>query len=370
MKRILSVACLFMLGGAVAQAQDYFRQYGNEPLSVINQTTDPNSKEVLTLVGLDRGDLILRIPGRQGEVGIPLNSENLKLQIQYPDDVALAMRHMEKGEYEEAIPLMRPSVYAVFKYFDIPPESMNVHPIINQYLLALTSTKDHDQETAELIRRIPLKKAPPAFSLHALRYVTHLVEMGQQDQALQLLNRIPMDASNTAMLDMVMKFAGELREEGNLDEAQFLYDRIQLSEGTPQAQLAILWSAYCNVALGRAQLADIFVDKAGRLTPDDRAYSLAQLVKAKIKLDTLNYTAAMEEVAQGVVAVDVSYEWAPELIYTAGFCYENLEFPDTAREVYQEIILFWPENKWAAQCEQGLSRLPPPSPKEEAPSGA
>ncbi|WP_309397758.1 tetratricopeptide repeat protein [Cerasicoccus maritimus] len=370
MKRLFSVACLFILGAAATQAQDYFRQYGNETIPVINQTTDPKSTEVLTLVGLDRGDLILRIPGRQGEVGIPLQSANLKLQIQYPDDVALAMRNLESDEYEAAIPLMRPTVYTVFRYFEIPPESMNVHAIIDSYLKALTSAPGHEQEAGELLRRIDLKKAPAAFSQHALRYVTSMVDLGQQDAALTMLNRIPMNADNVEMLDMVMDFAGELRDQGNLDEAQFLYDRLQQTEGTDHAQESILWSAYCNVALGRAQLAGIFVDKAGDLEPEDRVYSLAQLVKAKIKLDTLNYTGAMEEAAQGVVAVDVGFSWAPELIYTTGLCYENLDFPDTAREVYQEIVLFWPENKWATLSEQGLFRLPPPAPKEEAPSGA
>ncbi|WP_269542045.1 tetratricopeptide repeat protein [Cerasicoccus fimbriatus] len=370
MKRILSVACLLFLGAAAAQAQDYFRQYGNEPMQVINQTTDPSSTEVLTLVGLDRGDLILRIPNRKGEVGIPLKSENLKLKIQYPDDVALGLRNIESGEYEEAIPRLRPSVYAVIKYFDIPAESMNVHEIINQYLIALNNAPGHDEEISGLIRRIPLDTAPPIFSVRALEFVTRLVELGKQDEALNLLNRIPMEADNEAMLDLVMDFAGQLREEGNLDEAQFLYDRLQQSKGTEQAQIAVLWSAYCNVALGRAQLAGIFVDKAGNLKPDDRAYSLAQLVKARIMLDSLNYTAAMEEAAQGVVGVDVGYSWAPELIFVAGLCYENLDYPDTAREVYNEIILFWPENKWAQESQKGLIRLPPPSPKEEAPSGA
>ncbi|GHB99254.1 tetratricopeptide repeat protein [Cerasicoccus arenae] len=367
MKRILTVACLLTLSALAANAEDYFRKYGNKPVKVINQSTDPASQEVLNLTGVDRGDLILKFENRPGEVGLPLDTEGLKLSIQFPDSVGVAYKQINKGEYAEAIEVLRPMVYPLVQYFEVPPENINSHEIIERYVFALVNSKGNDEEISELLRRIPLKKAPPIFSLHALHYVARLVEMGQQQDALKLLNRIPMDSDNPIMLELVMEFADDLREEGNLDEALFLYDRLQQTKGTEQAVLATLWSAYCNVVLERYQLAGIFVEKAGKFTAEDRPYSLAQLVKAKIELETLNYTAAMEEVAKGVVATDVSYNWSPELIYTTGLCYENLDFPDTAREVYHEIVLFYPESKWAKEAEGGLMRLPPPAPKEEAP---
>jgi len=369
MKRFIAIASFLVASATAALAQDYFRQYGNNPVPVKNLSQGQNSQEVLTLVGLDRGDLVLRFPNRPGEVGLPLDTEGLSLQVQFPNEVPQAYGQIEGGEYKEAITTLRPIVYPLMKYFEIPPENMNVHEVIERYIFALISDKGHEEEVAELIRRIPLDTAPPVFSLHALRFVTQLVEQGEQQQAIALLNRIPMgadnEANNEAMLKLVMQFADDLREDGALDEALFLYDRLQQVEGTEQAVLATLWSAYCNVTMERYQLASIFVDEAGNFTPEDKPYSLAQLVRGKIKLERLDYRAAMEEVAQGVVAVDVSYNWAPELIYTTGLCYENLDFPDTAREVYNEIVLFYPESKWAQAAEEGLMRLPPPAPKTD-----
>lgn len=374
MRRFLSIISLLAAGALPLQAQDYFQEYGNNPVPVLNLTQGQGANETLTLVGLERGDLLLRFPNRPGEVGLPLNTENLQLQIQFPNTVNQAYRQIEQGQYEEAIVTLRPMVYPVMKYFEVPPESINVHEIIERYLFALISAKGHDAEVAEILRRIPLKTAQPVFSLHALRYVTQLVEQGKQEDAIRLLNRIPMstenEANNQAMLKLVMQFADELREDGNLDEALFLYDRLQQAKGTQQATLATLWSAYCNVSMERYQLASIFVDRAGEFTAEDMPYSLAQLVRAKIQLEKLDYTAAMEQASQGVVAVDVSYNWAPELIYTTGLCYENLDFPDTAREVYNEIVLFYPENKWAKEAENALLRLPPPAPKAEPEPGA
>ncbi len=370
MRAFFITASLLLASAFPVLAQDYFAEYGNKPVPVINKTQDANSQEIMTLVNLDRGDIVLQFPNRTGEVGIPIDNQELKIEIQYPDSVARAYKMIDDGQYEEAIVELRPLVYPVFKYFKVRPESINAHEIIERYIFALSSsTQGHDEELAELIGRISLKEAPPIFSLHALRYVTRLVEQGKQTEAIKLLNRIPMstdnEADNAAMLNLVMEFADKLREDGALDEALFLYDRIQQAEGTEQAQLATLWSAYCNVVLERYQLASVFVEKAGKFIPEDKPYSLAQLVLGRIRLEKLDYTSAMQEIAQGVVTVDVSYNWAPELIYLAGLCYENLDFPDTAREVYNEIMLFYPDNKWAKEAETGITRLPPPAPKTD-----
>lgn len=369
MKRFLIITSI-CLTAAVAQAQDYFKEYGNAPIRVINKTQDPASTQELTLVNLDRNELILRFPNRQGEVGLPIDTENLKLEIIFPDSVNKAYKQIDNAEYEEAITTLRPMVYPLMKYFDIPPENMNLHEIVERYTFALVSANGHEEEVETLFKRIPLEKAPPVFSLHALRFVTKLVEQEKKQEALRLLNRIPMDKDSTPMLKLVLKFADELREGGNLNEALFLYDRLQQAKGTPQAEIAQMWSAYCNVSLDRSQLALILLERVGKLKPEDDAYSLGQLVLGKIELQDLDYMNAMEEIAKGVVAADVSFNWTPELSYNAGYCYEKLDAPDTAREIYNEIMLFYPESKWAREAETGLTRLPPPAPKEVEDPGA
>ena len=132
MIRIFTIASLLIASASVALAQDYFQQYGNKPVPVINYSKGQASDQVLSLVGLERGDLILRFPNQSGEVGLPLDTEELKLEIQYPEAVKKAYGQIEKGEYKEAIATLRPMVYPVVKYFEVPPENINVHEIIER----------------------------------------------------------------------------------------------------------------------------------------------------------------------------------------------------------------------------------------------
>ncbi|MGE9295227.1 MAG: tetratricopeptide repeat protein, partial [Puniceicoccales bacterium] len=147
--------------------------------------------------------------------------------------------------------------------------------------------------------------------------------------------------------------------------ALFLYERVQEATGTEAATIATLWTAYCNVMLGRSQTAALFVEKAGNFEPDQKPYSLAKMVTGKIELEALDYMDAMELLAQAVVTADVGYNWTPELTYMVGLCYENLDLPDTAREVYKEVILFYPDSQWSDKAQEATLRLPPPAPKEE-----
>lgn len=370
MKPPILVACLTLtaLAPVFGQVQvDYFEEFAREPVPVVNRSIGVTSEQKLWLVGEDQGDLLLRVtPARpEGEIGFPKDSEGLLLQVLLPEETYEGVTKIAQGKLEEGIMLMRPTMYPLIQYLNLPTSAINIHPTVERFVYALVNTPGHENEANEVIRRIPLTEVPPEFTVHALTLVTRLVEVGDKESALRLLNRIPMDEENQRMLDLVMSFADRMRQENNLDEALFLYDRIQQAEGTEAATLATLWSAYCNVEQNRLQMAEIFVDEAGDFGPEDRAYSLARLVNAKVQLKDQDFTDAMKEAAQGVVAADVGYNWMPELTFTVGECYENLEQPDTAREVFNEVILFYPDSAWAEAAKESLGRLPPPAPTEE-----
>lgn len=371
MKFRTTIASLCLLGVLSASAQDggnYYNRSSKTSVPVIDRTTVGGSEKTLYLMGEEGGNLLFSGTA-QGRVQIekPKNTEGLLLQVLYPDDTYEAIRQINDGKFEEGIATLRPIAYPLIPYLSLPAGSMNIDPVAERFVYALVNAPGYEREANQAIRHIPLTKVAPAYTMHALTLVTRLVEIGQSDAALQLLNRIPMSKDSEAMLELVMSFADKMREEGNLDEALFLYDRIQQAKGTEAATLAALWSAYCNVALDRIQMASLFVEKAGSFKPEERPYSLARLVEAKIALKNGSYEGCMKEAAEGVVAADVGYNWTPELTYTVASCYENMAQPATAREVYREIILFYPESDWAVKAREALQHLPAPTPAKDEP---
>jgi len=365
------VSLTLLFAAVLASAQDYYAQFGNEPVPVLNRSVGQTSNNRLFLTGVDRGDLILKTDptsARSAEVGMPMDAEGLRLQVLFDDRTMEAVRAVTEGQYDEAIGALRPKVYPLIKYLEVPPEKINVHEVVERYLFALVNADGHEEEVNALIRRIPLTQVPPVFSVHALSYVSKLVDQGERSAALRLLNRIPLDAENPTMLALVIDFANSLREQGSFEEALFLYERVQSAEGTEAAQLATLWTAYCNVMLDRQGTAALFVEEAGEFTREQKPYSLAKMVQGKIEIESLDYDDAMEKLAQAVVSADVGYSWTPELTYLVGLCYENLNLPDTAREVYKEVILFYPDSPWSDKAQEATMRLPPPAPKTDEPA--
>ncbi|MEO0794995.1 MAG: tetratricopeptide repeat protein [Verrucomicrobiota bacterium] len=367
---IFALVSLLLSSGLFAQqdGSQYYGLYAGKPVKVINRTAGSQRTGELYLVGVDRGDLLLSVNPNQtlgGQIGLPIDTQGLNLQVVFPNTVVEAINDINTGNYEKGIAVLRPMVYPLLAYLKIPEDSINIHKVVERYLYALVNSNGNEVEAAEIIRRLPLNEIPPAFTVNSLVFVSKFVEMGNKEEALRLLNRIPMDPKNPRMLDLVLQFANDLRSSENYDEALLLYDRLQSAKGTEQATLATLWSAYCNVALDRFQIANLFVEKAGDFKPEDKPYSLARLVQGKIELQKMDFPKAMEFIAEGVVATDVGYNWAPELTFTVGYCYENMDFPDTAREVYKEVILFYPDSIWSTEAEEATLRLPPPAPREE-----
>ena len=45
----------------------------------------------------------------------------------------------------------------------------------------------------------------------------------------------------------------------------------------------------------------------------------------------------------------------------AAEAYENLELNDAARNVYQQVMIFYKSTKWEKQSQERMANLPPPA---------
>lgn len=364
MKTLISSSFLLLLAGAVLTAQettDYYRQYSGAPLPVINRTGGGDTR--LFLVSSDDQDLIFRYqPTDRREIGVPIDTNDLQIYYPPPQELLDAMRSYETGNLDRAISQMRQYVYPMVPYLEVPASKFNIHPYVERFTTALVQSDGYEAEAAALFRRIPLDSVSPEFGNQAIRLVEKLVEAGMNNDAMILLNRLPLTGPNS-ILPRIMSFANHLRNQGNIDEALFLYQRVMDIPDVPEARTALLWTSYCNLIQGRMETARLFLRRAGELEPSDPGYSLKQLILGRIHLLNDDVMEAMAEISRGVVFTDVVEDWAAEIIFTAGHCYELLSKPNTAREVYGEVILFYPSTTWGERSKERLEVLPPAAPR-------
>jgi len=343
---------------AQAQVSQYLARYGDTMVPVLDQTGDRSTRLFL----VDRqGDTIIFKQSRRGPgtLELSVDLEGLRLRLEYPEAYNAARRAVAEGEFEDAIESLRPVFYPLFKYMDLDEEKTNFHPVMELYLDALISAEQYD-EAFELIDRVDLGEMPGIIVSKAFSLAEALSDAGQSDKAIELVNDLPLSAEREEFLPRIMDFAAELRENGELDRALQLYQRVQQIPGVAVRLEAVLWSAYGNILRGRTATAEIFIDEVGEVSRDNRIFSLKKLVEGLIYLerDEPDYIRAMQQISQGVIYSDIRYNWMPELLYTAGKCYENLERPQVAREVYGQVTLFYPDSQWADKAGTAVDDLP------------
>lgn len=367
MKSLLPILLVLGFSGSLLSGQevpDYFAQYRDTPVPIINRTGGPETE--LYLVGVEQGDLIFRYsPYDSREIGIPLDTDGLKLFYKPDRNFLQALSLVELGDMRVAVEGMRSGVYPLVQYLDIPTDKINIHQYVERFAFALANSDANQDEAVAFFSRIPLSQLPPAFTQHALRLVEKLIANGDRTSALALMDRLPLSGEDT-LLPKLLRFANSLRKDGNIEQALFLYQRMQSNEGTPEAEEALLWIAYCNVELGRVETGKIFLDQAGQLEPGDAGFSLAALIRGNILLLEEKPLEAMKAISRGVVYTDVGADWAPEISFKAGLLYEDLGKPETARAIYDEVLLFYPSTQWGKASQERLQNMP--APEEEQPA--
>ncbi len=344
---------------SVSPNQDWDTLWGQKEIPILVSSGGRTSESFL--LGVQGAELELRLADTQSvneRVFIPLNDiQEFILEFAIPEELMEARNALRQdGPEAEVLDLMRPYVWPLVKYLPVPEEHFNIHPLVDEYLGGLIEA-GHFDEAYAMVLEIPLTRVTPNYVQHTLNLSERLVEAGSHTRALALLGIVPLTNDDLELHNLLMQYAGQLRSAGNLDEALILYDRIRSLSGNPYCTKAILWTAYCNVRLNRVESARLFLEEAGELESRDPDFSLRQLVLARIGLLDEDFHEAMEQVSQGVIFSRIGYAWIPELLYTNGLCYESLGNPETARTVYDQLILFFPSNPWADQGRERLEAL-------------
>ncbi|MEM9227477.1 MAG: hypothetical protein AAGA45_05875, partial [Verrucomicrobiota bacterium] len=337
----------------IAQEDDLYQKFANIPVPVVNQTGGANAQ--LYMIGIKGREIVFRFePTAREEITIPLDTQGLYIFFNPPRTYNGHTSLIRSRQYDKAVEAMRPYTYPLLKFAQIPSNNTNIHPIIDSFATAL-SRSDYLDEAVDVFSRLPLDQLDPRFIDHAFVVTDRLVEAGRMDDAIKLLDQLPLTGDRAAeMRPRLFQFANSQREQGNIQSALFLYERLKDIPGNPNQDEAILWTAYCNMELGKPQTAELFVDLVGPLKPDQRAFSLQKLVSGRIDMKADRLMDAMRKISHGVVAADIAYPWMPELLYRSGELYQKLDQPDVAREVFGEVDLLFSSSPWGQRSRRAL----------------
>lgn len=339
-------------------AQDWMAVHGDKPVPV---RLFSGTARDLDLLAIADGELELRPVGESGaaRVLVPLaDAGRFRLQLLLPADFATARERISEGNYGAAIELMRPTVYPMVRFLEVPPEILPIHELVRDFTTALLVAGNLNEGVA-LLRRMPLASLEPGFFDLALQAVTRLIENGRTGEAMNLLRGLPLSAATESWFPRLFSLAAQLRSTDRLPEALAVYEKILAVPGTPWALRARLWTAYGNVRLGRVDDARAVLASSPAPDREQREFSLHQLVLARIELASEDKLGALDAAAPGVVYSRIDDDWAAELRWIVGQSYEAAGKPQVAKGIYEEIQIFYPGSPWARVAQERLDVLAP-----------
>ncbi len=342
---------------AAQELLNYIGRYRSESVNAV--VAHDRGSEAVTLLRLEGDDIVYRPQRQQVGEAVRAISEIKNLHFQQPSNYASAVQNIRDTLYKEGIDKMRPFVYSILTYQDIP--SNNFFPLINYYFQALVNAKENN-EAIYLVRNLKdLNRATPEFMDNILSFSRVLVEGGKQVDAATILNRIPFNQENPDLLQTISNYADDLRRKERYTEANFLYNRLIEAGESPFRLRSILWHIYGDATAQRTAIADVFLTRYLPEAPptDDPFFSLYQLIQARIHLLHDRQEQAIREVTRGVVFAMLDSEWTSELFYLNGQSYERLENLPTAAEIYNTIKIFYPNSRWAIRSQARLDEITP-----------
>ena len=386
--------------------QDYFAVHAGElPVKVYYGM----KAQPMSLLGVDPTKGI--IFAKQGTAKVQLELRGLQRQnikgftYDWPASERAAMSRLANEQYDpRLLTAVRPVIYKLLRYVEIPFEYFPIHDACLNYVQALLGM-DQLNEAFYILARLNLSKLDEfgyrEFSEASLDLAGKLIIKNPKSAktARALLQRVQIrdDSGDHASY---LRLANSLRDQGLYNEAITEYARlgpiVSRSVNSPYKTILQLWPIYCYVKLYETYSKYAARDKkyaaaAGKMfntalqsikkideTPPARRtneYSLYKLIRSLIRVQYARqyetagdqvksaeyYRQSVLEVTEGIVTARVGLEWVPESLIMAAEAYENLELHEAARNVYRQVMIFYKSTKWEKQSQESMANLPPPA---------
>ncbi len=383
---------------------DFFRVHqGALPVKVYYGTNPRN----MSLLGIDgsKGIIYAKLEGA-GQLQLELRGlkkQNIsRFEFAWPKDTMKALDLLTNEQYDpRLLPGLRPVMYKIMLFLEIPQEFFLVHDACLAYVQALVAMEQFD-EAFYVLSRINLTKLDEfgyrEFSEEALNLAGKMISADAKtaQSARALLQKVSI-RDNTGDHASYLKLADSLRAQGLYTDAISEYARlspiVKKSPGSPYNEILRIWPVYCYVKLYEqyakaaakdkryhAYASKYFntalqtIKKIDEKPPPRQSgeYSLYKLVRALIRVQYARmheakgdeikaadeYRQSVLEVTEGIISARVGLDWLPESLMMAGDAYEKLKLFESAGNVYKQVEMFYKSTKWERLSKERLAQLP------------
>lgn len=413
MKKTLSAfLCLpvfvVMVSPAVAQQPNYFKQFGSK-VSVVAQRlgATPKAMHLLT-IDPKLGKLFCSIP-EVGQVNYELSrlteQKVQRFDYDWPKKTRQALL-LAADEQFDKIPAeimakeVRPVMYPLLHYLEVPNKHFNVHEQCLTFVKLLVAKKQYPEVLMVLgtinlnaLERVGYRE----FSDVALDLVAKVISINPAyvAPALKLLAKVNVRPNNGNDHEAMSELGDTLRKLNQFSYAIQVYNRLGTIMAplppSPIKERTRLWPIYCyfKVYSAYSKKPDEASQKAARqylnaartylLSIDKKPplrsaneFSLYKLLRAILYLQYARiqerqgaseaaesfYNQSVIEVTEGIVSSRVGLDWLPEALLMAAHGYEKLEAADSAKNIYRQMKVFYKGTNWADIANKRLGSAP------------
>lgn len=391
---------------SIVMAEDYFKKYaGKIPVKVKYLKSAVNKP--MNLLGIDaaRGIVYAEMEG-SGRLELELRQlqrQNIeKFEFSWSRNAKTYLNYLANEQYDPRIlTALRPEVYKVMLFLDMPFQYLAIHDDCLTYVKGLLGMEQFN-EAFYLLSRLNLARLDEYgyrdFSEAALELCGKMIaanpNSAKASQA--LLKRISI-RDNSSDHASYLRLADSMRSQGLYAEAIAEYTRLSpivaKDPNSPYNKILEIWPVYCYVKLYEIYAPAAAKDKryaeaAGKMfnsavqglkkldeEPPSRntnEYSLYKLLRSLIRVQYARqyeargdemksadyYRQSVLEVTEGIVNARIGLDWLPESLMMAGDAYEKLELQEAAKNVYNQVQVFFPKTKWEKISTERLANLP------------
>ena len=361
----------------------------------------------MKLLGIDsaRGIIYAEMEGA-GRLELELRGlqrQNIKkFEFDWSRNAKTYLNYLSNEQYDpRVLTALRPEIYKVMLFLDMPFEYLAIHDDCLTYVKGLLGMEQYN-EAFYLLSRLNLSRLDSYgyrdFSEAALELCGKMI-VSNPDSAKAsraLLQRISI-RDNSADHASYLRLADSLRQQGLYTEAISEYARlgpiVAKDANSPYNKILEIWPVYCYMKLYEVYAPAAAKDKryaaaAGKMFNsavqglkklDDQPparntneYSLYKLLRSLLRVQYARihdargeelksadyYRQSVLEVTEGIVNARIGLDWLPESLMMAGDAYEKLELQEAARNVYNQIKVFFPKTKWEKMSIERLANLP------------
>lgn len=354
---------------AIAQGQSQDRSYMNDfagvkpVLTTYDETTQKESKMRYVKSEIIKGIVHYAMApegaAEGGEMLIPANRTGIKFTYKPEGDLAIKIKDaIFSGNNEAAIGMMRKGIYPLIQLVAAPESLMAIqNDVINFTDLLMAAGRVN--EAYAIMMSLDYAKIKPQFSAQAVKLIGELTKLGRYNDALKLADKLSFEGEFAVLIPDFLDALDTIRNAGKIKEVSRWYAKLQSLKENPDKLACTLWMLYCDISSGNLVSAKVFV-KSTTIKNIDRkspVFSLAQMIKGMLLTTSKQYKEALENFSEGIIYGKPTDQWMEELTYNTALCYKQINKPQVAKEIFEELGLFYPNSVFNKQAKAQIALI-------------